>query len=570
MSEVSPVPSNVQIAAFPPPAVAGGVAALAIENTEPNTCTAVVQSGSLYDTTANPLIISPINYGMLTVIVNTKATSIKAKSPNASDPGIIIPALSTVLVGFDPQGTGGGFLIQFGGGSSGGTSNGTYSVATLALRPAPASVPDGTWVFVQSQKSWYWTDLAANTWRRLVVQNDAWMVQTAWGIDTVNGNDENVGSVASPLRTLGELFARLPAIKLSTTVTIAAGSAFGANDWLGGSIRSLPGAQAGIPTLTFQGVRTLGGNLVVNTSTDEVGNAAPTVDTGAALTIGSLVQATSGASINATAVVVALIAGTNYRTTPWTTGGFTRVAPPAPADTIAIVTQPTVARVAFSNPTANTTYIDLDIATIFTLTVSNTQIFRTCRISGLINSAQNLNYAFQGSALNLTALQGQLSKSIVNGSGFIFTGAPTVLVEAGCSWYFTDSVIQAPASITLRNNAIMEATSLGIFASTGAALTIITGAFLRVRGTLYGSGNATGTIVRNNGHVQVDTGTPTLAATGVELTLEASAQAIPPLTPGAAVPANWPANALGTWANWNAAPFTRFVMSYASGASICG
>lgn len=446
-------------------------------------------------------------------------------------------------------------------------------VANLAGRPAVATVPNAQLVFVESQRSWYRSDTLSGTYLREPIADVSWRAQTAWGIDTATGSDENVGTIASPLRTMEEFLTRLPAISRDTTATIAAGSAFAATDWIGGLIRTVPGAQAAQPTLTFQGVRTLGPNLVVATSTNEVGNAAPTIDTGAPLTVGRLIQATSGASANATAVVVALIAGTNYRTTPWVVGGFTRTVPPAPGDTIAIVTaMPTVPWVCLSNPTGTIIYADLDIATTFQESVSSIQIFRTCRIGGLFIGFQTLAYSLQGCALNLTAFQFQLSKTQINGCGIVLTGAPNVLIEGGASVYLTDTVIEGAGTIALRNNAVVEMTSLGIFDTTGTALLVLQGAMARVRGTLYGAGNAVGTIVRSNGHISVETGTPTLTSVGTELTLEASAQALPPssLAPGAAVPANWPAPALGTWVAWNGAPFNRYVMSYASGASISG
>lgn len=76
-----------------------------------------------------------------------------------------------------------------------------------------------------------------------------------------------------------------------------------------------------------------------------------------------------------------------------------------------------------------------------------------------------------------------------------------------------------------------------------------------------------GTRALSGGRISVKTGIiPTLASVGQELELEnaATANAAPPLATGV-IPV---AAALINWAQWNAAPFTRNVLSYMTGAAI--
>jgi len=103
-----------------------------------------------------------------------------------------------------------------------------------------------------------------------------------------------------------------------------------------------------------------------------------------------------------------------------------------------------------------------------------------------------------------------------------------------------------------------------------SAVQIRRGNTLMLDGPLFGSGAVGGSLFG----VTVDEGaqffittavTPTLTNTAGELQMDGSATAIPPLVAGAAVPA---ASALATWADWAAAPFSRNVVSYKSGAKI--
>jgi len=53
------------------------------------------------------------------------------------------------------------------------------------------------------------TQSGVGRWVRKLVPSSAWLYQTVWSVVPATGNDENVGSLASPIKTLAELFRRL-------------------------------------------------------------------------------------------------------------------------------------------------------------------------------------------------------------------------------------------------------------------------------------------------------------------------------------------------------------------------
>ena len=116
----SPIPENVDVGAFAPPAIAGGPRAQLQNCIQPDVATAEVGAETLYDTTANPLVLSPFSYGALMMIANFKSNPIKVKSSNPTDPGIIVAAATTVQIGYNPIGDiNGGYVIATGGGGGG-------------------------------------------------------------------------------------------------------------------------------------------------------------------------------------------------------------------------------------------------------------------------------------------------------------------------------------------------------------------------------------------------------------------------------------------------------------------
>lgn len=424
-------------------------------------------------------------------------------------------------------------------GPPGAQANFTYTVANLAARPAINTVPDGTLVYVETQKSWYWSDLPANTYRRMIQPNQAWMTQATWRIDPATGSDENVGDPSAPLASETELFARLPAINQSVTVQIAAAAALGRFLWQPVIERSAAGV-----TLTIAGTRTLGADHATVSSSDETATQTPRIDAGFAITIGSILQATSGAASGATAVVVALVAGTNYATTPWRNAAGARVAPPSAADNVAVVALPTTTfwSVAIQGATNSLAVSNMSIASIDDPYVQF-GTFNTCFFASAFFLSIGF-YSFRGCSFR------QAADSILVGANSPFFGLCGFSGTGFFAWDGTtfggmnDCAIAGGMGLVCRDNAYLTVNSLGIIGAAVDALTSVRGSYIRVGGTLYGSGNALrGTVVSQGGSMGVVTAvTPTLASTGQELIVDEAVTSLPTVTTAAAATVNW--------ANW--------------------
>ena len=110
---------------------------------------------------------------------------------------------------------------------------------------------------------------------------------------------------------------------------------------------------------------------------------------------------------------------------------------------------------------------------------------------------------------------------------------------------------------------------LGVFDSTGDGVLVTSGASLAIF-DLYGSGNtAYGVRVDNGGTLRIFGPLPTItgAAGTADLIFSGALIAIPPLTGAAVVP---PTANLARWTDWRDPPFSRNVVSYSTGAKICG
>ncbi len=410
-------------------------------------------------------------------------------------------------------------------------ANGGYiSVANIAALPSAGSVANGCLAFVRTQRSWYRSD-GASSWFRVVEMADAsWSSQASWGIDPTLGSDENVGSPASPLATYGEFIKRVPALSIDTTVTVAAGASIPASDPMT-QIPIINQNQTNVPTLTVIGARTLGSNNVVASSSNEVGNAAPLIDASVALSINVIIQATSGASNGATSVVESNIAGTQFRTSVWRDSAGLRTVPPVPGDTIATVSNPSVSTVDIAAPAQTVIVQNLNVTSFFPRICGNL-IVRTCNLPapGTVTAVQNLFY--QGCAFStgptFSFLSGRVTLSQC-GINRVTLGAVTV--SGGAVVTLTDTIIEGASGVGLdiSNGGRAVVNSLAVFDTVSAAIDVHDGGFLQINGTLYGAGNAgKGTRVREGGKVFVlSSVTPTLAATGQELELEATTTAIP-------------------------------------------
>jgi hypothetical protein len=430
------------------------------------------------------------------------------------------------------------------------------------------------------------SSVAGRVWQRLTnVISQRWAQQATWFIDSAAGNDENDGaSNVTALATFGEFIRRVPSLYVSVTVNILttlpdADSLV--NDFVNRWHQPLSVTRA---SLTLTGTVTLGGAQVIAASSDEVGNAAPTIDVGAALVVGNIIQSINGANPGSTAVVVALIAGTLYRTSPWRSTAPGRVAPPAVGTTIGVQTRPTINALGlrFASNVIGLTVNNLDIKDVWQSQGPSLASFNVCSFAG----AQNIqplggcSYNFSGCSFTTTGAIGpQLggARSFWSLCGIV---APnnTMLVGGFGFAAFSNTVLQnGRIDVGNINNpgGMISFSSLGIYGvAGGTTIKIEDGAIGRIQGTLYGTdpgGGATGCDVREGGKLFVAANiTPTLTA-GTELIFEgaATASSAPPLATGvipiAVALNNWGAGA-GGWSN--PATFNRNVLSYSTGASI--
>ena len=469
------------------------------------------------------------------------------------------------------------------------TANSEISVATEAALTAfdVTGLPEGQLAYVQSHRS-YWalrtqalalvaheiiaSSDPANTkqWTREVsMQHWSWTQQIAWGIDVVAGNDENVGSVASPLQTWAEFRRRTVFIIGSGTMQIT-GNLPNTDEmqWDPVLLRSA-GVQ---PTWTVTGVTTLGTNRIVvgANTTAQAGNQAALLDAGFAFSPGDVVQATSGALNGATTVIQSLVAGTQFRTVKWrTAAGSVTAAVPANADTVAVLTLPTVARACFTSLKLTYTIVNFDFTVIDPRPCVAVN-WNVCRMPGTISSGGT----WFASGCSVVASAGP--DEIANASpafktytacGFVgsfttfraLTGGTIALVS--CVISQTHATAQAFEVIRGGTGILSD---VGLFSTgTGALIDCHENGFIDANGTpLYGTSTtpAFGTRVRDGGVMLVIGNlTPTLTTTaggGKELDVDTlgAANALPSLLAGAAVPA---LAALATWANWAANPFNR-------------
>lgn len=482
--------------------------------------------------------------------------------------------------------------------TSGGSGGGTVATVTaLALLPTLGLV-DNELVWVTGRRRyfrWSATSSAAALDGEIVVPSTnpatgRWVsmdetssienaLQTAWVVDPIAGSDDNA---TGPLATLNEFCRRIVMVLQPLTLTINSTCPDTDNLIFNPRLGWAQTLSALVPNLTVQGVVTLGAALLVAASTNEVGNVPPTITVAAAVwTPGTLLQATDGAQLGATAVVVADLGAGVARTTPWRSTAGVRVAPPALNDHIAVRSTPTINTVSYVTPlkpvstaTGVGVVSDLDIKAIGVGRGGDGPSFRRCTFGGTQSVVPSTGaiVIFQGCSFTTTGTVG----ATVSGASLLFRlcgiirASTTILWGSGARGEYSDCVLQATSlecGASGGGTGLLQLTSCGIINAMTKAIDSRNGFLVRVTGTLYGSGPTVVAYDTSEGaRTTVGVGlTPTLTG-AIELRIEGAATAIPALAAGAGVPA---ASAFTTWANWAAAPFTRNVMDYKTGTAIC-
>lgn len=421
----------------------------------------------------------------------------------------------------------------------------------------------------------------ARRWFRKPVAHLSWALTGTYNVNATTGSDENDGSALAPLQTFGEYIRRVPIIYIPQTVNVLTTLPDSDNLVYIPQVQWHQSLSASFPGLVITGTRTLGANNAVITSADETGNAAPLIDLGIALTPGTIIQATSGARINATTVVVALIAGTQYRTAPWQSAAIARVAPPAPGNTVAVVTLPTINRFQICGENLGSIQvINLNVKALQTTgSASHNVIWDTCTFGGAQNIVMSTGCAqlFRGSAISTTGL----FSNVTAGSSMQMRQCGVIrpndtMAFGGLSRVEFSNVVIQNGIIDVGQPGVVGAglcqifaSSLGVFGiAASKSLLVRRSGAMSIEGTLYGpdpGGGSVGTDVNTGGRLLVkSTVTPTLTG-ATELSFDGNANANPGINiatgviPAGAPLNNWGAGA-GGWSN--PATFNRNVMSY--------
>lgn len=463
---------------------------------------------------------------------------------------------------------------------------------------------------------------AARWLRNLTNRGTTWRFQTQWYVDPAAGNDENTGATnVTALKTVAELSRRLQVLTQGTTYTCDLLGNIPSTDrfnWTPTFVDPSTGTgfnQRGVFTIRGQMTVSRSGTLTGATTQTTTSAQASAVDAGVAdwtADIGNMIVVTGGAQTGETAWVAANLGGNTARVSSWTTAAGTGVGVvPVNGSTYNVVTLTTWScegTIDAAKDSMIFTFENIEMrspggnAVAF---ISSGAAFRPIRTK--INSAANSSpplicdsALFRSSCfaqVGTTAL-GPGSMQLTSGVSYVGTAGCMVLnlqVELlyGTQWRFSDTLYQG-TRLQLANSgsaaaqggyAILSGNS-GFFdwdrnaAANGrdAAISVEGIGWVGITGFVFGSSavaNTYGVRVEAGGQLMVASqgGVAGISVAGAAAAIRfddpgigaATGTAIPPLTAGAAVPAVSP---LTTWANWAAAPFNSYVMSYRNGARI--
>lgn len=455
------------------------------------------------------------------------------------------------------------------------------------------------------------------TWNRIYSHVPRWSNQRNWFVDPLNGNDENDGTTAlTALRTLMEWDRRIKVMRLSPTPDIFYNiqllndvpltdtfrpSAWISEDYSGDNVYSV--VLRGQRRIISSGVSGVGSAI-----TNPGANQQAQFDGGPgflpAANIGRMVQMANGAL----AWITKDLGGTIAQVSEWVTVNTDNLpspivtlvaAPPAgTAYDIIAQTQFNAPFISLGTPILRLRFIDLH----FTPTGLAEDLTIRSVSSAWITSRVQRKPVYQGGFGpfhacgfdfdTLTQLN-VLDSSVIRWQACGIRNAFVVSTRSGFA-VFENSHIQGGFIRGSRlvatqifgsangpggpGGAIGSAgpRGLGIFdapvqVGQPAALFLNHAAYLLGFGPIYGANNnGFGVAVREGSQLfLVNTINPTITGTLGDLELEASPTAMPPLEnfAGGPLPALSP---LTTWAQWQAAPFSRSVMNYATGSVISG
>ncbi len=487
---------------------------------------------------------------------------------------------------------------------------------TLAGLPDDAC-KDGDFAYVQSTRAVYQLDrssaaapsaVAVNTFSGngqwlFFEASTSWETEAAWFIDPANGDDENDGnSLATAIATWAEFIRRVRVVDIGMTVTI-----------LGNITEPLRGAfetSSSTSWLKIVGEPTVlafaaGTTFVDPNPAANARGTLTTTDLTVSLTglagdfanyVGKIVRAPAADGYNHWPIL--LTSAANVAQGPFWAQDLNNAKPVnnTRIEVLDLVTAPTM-DIVTNGLGVSAQYLK------FTSTVTGDapalnplrgepsrragtggdilhSTFTACEFSTSVQGYQSYFIAciFSASASGVAILPCNNVICMFNGGGslrplhvanngtLIFQGF--IVQGAKLTFGATSTSTQTPGSFVSAEACSITA-PLGVFDSPTDGIVVTSGANLSVF-DLYGSGNtAYGVRVENGATLRIFGPLPTItgAAGTADLIFSGALIAIPPLTGAAVVP---PTANLARWTDWRDPPFSRNVVSYSTGAKICG
>jgi len=470
------------------------------------------------------------------------------------------------------------------------------------------------------------TGAGANAfWVRQTSMEHYWAYQLGWFIDPAAGDDENNGATSgTALRTVAELTRRLSIVLQGTNYSFDLLGNIPSTDrmnWTPIFVGPAPGgatifSQRG--TLLFRGVQTVSRSGTLTNATQTTTSAQASAADGATVwtaDIGKLLVMTGGAQIGETCWIAADLGAGTARVSSWVTSAGTAVGVVPALSTYNIVNLTTWAcegTFQAPNDSCIVTFQDIEVlppANAAFYLIFGGAVLRPIRtkytpaagISLPGTSSSTLARACCFSSAANTAATPLSIQILSGGSVFTVTSGSLVLnaqVEALGNPYatFTDTLFQGSrvqvansGTGSAQGGTVLFSGNCGFFdwdrnaAALGrdAAISVEGRGFVGIIGFVFGTtaqANTYGVRVEAGGQMMITSQTsagPVAAITVAGATAAirfddpgvgaAVGTAIPPLVAGAVTPAVQP---LTTWANFNAAPFNSYVMSYRNGARI--
>ncbi len=422
-------------------------------------------------------------------------------------------------------------------------------------------------------------------WYRLGIASPSWKSQAAWYIDPA-GDDEDEGSLASPLATFAEFARRLPVLSQSTTVTLLDDT----TEVFTGHFTVEPGTDAIV--LSIHGDP----EVMVTGTVDVVAAPNPASATNLPGTLTALdgalaaidwnalgdgtdkhfVEVTGGARVGYTTAIIYSTGGTTAYTPEWTYND-TFVIPLAndPIRVLAGRTLPTMKIVAEGIVVA-CKYLHFTDITTSTSVVAQPFRWDGATLEASRFEACRFDCAIDATGTWLTKLQACVCDADAGTFSVMGTGGHVRLIGTGVdgdlghssaiALMFDGAIImvgslavtgpQSSDGMTLRPQVLVGPQGLGIFgvALSSTGLTV-TNADVRVNGALFGKTHLRGLYVTQGAAVSIKstlTNATTLTLTGTtELSMSTpngiGAGLVVPIVAG--IPTGAGA-AIATWANW--------------------